>query len=294
MAPSSTASRIAWHHSTHASPASGSAWVRPEIGPGLLGERGGVVEEGERDRRGAHQRSVAGRVRPSAACRAYDASRASSRRPGARPRGDLAQHRPGLVADVGGTAAQPVDPALDDRVERGLVAEAAVGGHLRDHDGHLGVVAPLAGRVGPEAAADHPRRLAAPAAPSRTRTAHRGRRRTLLPAGPLDPVPRGRVEPGRHGVASRDVADELPGDGTAARARAARPPGARGRSPPAARRSRPPRARLGVGVELLDDRHAQVLEPHPGHEGEHRAGQEDHLALVAGSRELLDRAARRG
>ena len=46
---------------------------------------------------------------------------------------------------------------------------------------------------------------------------------------------------------------------------------------------------LGVGVELLDDRDAEVLEPDPGHEGEHRAGEEHDLVLVASGGELLDR-----
>ena len=133
------------------------------------GPRDGPCPASECDAGSSRKASATGAVRindplpavgPLRRCRACDASR-GDRAGRVGPGRDRAEHLPGLRADVGGATAQPVEPALDDRVERGVVAQAVVGRDLGDDDGHLGVVAPLARRVGPEAAADHPRHLAA-------------------------------------------------------------------------------------------------------------------------------------
>ena len=156
--PSTTATRMAWHHSTQASPATGSGWVRSETARARSVSAAGSSEERERDRRRTHQRAVAGRpagalVQLPAAARARAADPGPVRSARRRGLGGSGCRRrrlpsPNQATHPSTTASRAASSARPTRSS-----------HAGDHDGHLGVVAPLAGRVGTETAADHPRRL---------------------------------------------------------------------------------------------------------------------------------------
>ena len=109
-----------------------------------------VVEVGQRHRRGAHQRAVAGGA---------PAALMQSGRFGAGPRcrdavtSGRGEHRTGLDTDILRTG-NPAAPACDDGVLRRLITQIRTGGgDLGDGDRHRGVIGPLAGL--PTAAADH-------------------------------------------------------------------------------------------------------------------------------------------
>ena len=119
-APSRTASRIAWHHSTHASPASGSWWVSLRHPRAASGEHRRVVEEGERNRGRAHQRPVAGRWSSGAAVEAACVRRAAADHARRAP---VARHGPSTCrvcapTSVAPPSSQSTQPR-DDRVEGG-------------------------------------------------------------------------------------------------------------------------------------------------------------------------------
>ncbi len=110
-----------------------------------------VVEIGEGNRRGAHQRTVTGRVAGALVQRGRLGAR-MCRRDRAVARG-RAQHRAGLDAYVFGVE-RPLVPAGDDAVLRGNVTQVSPGrGDLCDRDRHRGVVGPLPGL--PAAATAH-------------------------------------------------------------------------------------------------------------------------------------------
>ena len=122
---------------------------------GRLRQGGFVVEVGQCDRRGPHQRAVARRAasdsvqlgRFRARCLRGDAVSACA-----------AENRPRLHTNIFGVLG-PLVPPPDQGVERLFVTKVGPsGGHLSDGDGHRRVVGPFAG-LPAEAAAPHHRHL---------------------------------------------------------------------------------------------------------------------------------------
>jgi hypothetical protein len=121
--------------------------------PGGLDHRLDVVQVGERDGAGAHERAVAGRTPGAAVQVRADLAHGGRCRPAAAQR--VGEHRPGLDADVGRPVPVPAQEALRDALLRCVGAQVRAGGrHLGDAERHLGVVAPLTRRDPAEPAAE--------------------------------------------------------------------------------------------------------------------------------------------
>ena len=117
-----------------------------------------VVEVGEGDRRGTHQRAVASSVTVGGCVAARLGPH--DPRPPCLSAGDSTRRRTedggGLDTDVGRVGAVPVDETFRDGVQGGLVGEVGTrGGHLGDRGGHGGVVAPLPWREVTESSTFH-------------------------------------------------------------------------------------------------------------------------------------------
>ena len=113
-----------------------------------------VVQPGESDYAGTHQRTVAcrgpARVGDLAARGAEPVGGTSLDRAGG------PEHRPSLVAHVSRAPGIPPLERGGDVVERRLAGEVSPGGRdAADAHSHLRVIAPLAGRVGAESATLH-------------------------------------------------------------------------------------------------------------------------------------------
>ena len=122
------------------------------------GEVIAVVEGAQRDRCGAHQRTVAGGAGVGRGVRGcllrHDAARALLAP--CQATGGRTEHRRGLDADVGRAIGKPGEESFGDAVQGGLRRQVGTGGgHAGDGHGHRRVVAPLPRREVAESAAAH-------------------------------------------------------------------------------------------------------------------------------------------
>ncbi|HVL82796.1 MAG TPA: hypothetical protein VM367_00655 [Pseudonocardia sp.] len=112
-------------------------------GTGGSNDRRRVADVGERDGTGAHQGPVA---RTATGARVHRRGPIPQPPGRTRARPSTGQHRARLVPDVRGPGGVPAQEAVGDPVEHVVVAQiGTVRSDLRDHAGHLRVVAPLAG-----------------------------------------------------------------------------------------------------------------------------------------------------
>ena len=197
--PSRTATLTASHHSTHESPASGSAWVSSATARAARASRSRSSRCASATDGGAHQRTVAGR--PAGSGRRTAPPRRASPRPADPPRGKTAPRRPSTAEvwtpmSAGPAACQRQEP-VGDGVQRRRQRQVDAGGRdPGDGDGHRRCRRSTP--PGRSRRARHPssRRARRHRAGGRTRTARRARRRT-----PVRAARRRRGRAGRWSVA---------------------------------------------------------------------------------------------